>query len=404
MRRLAWILAAVAAAGAAVAAWLTLGQSRPPEVQVAELKRNSLVSQLDTNGKTEPAEWAPVHAAREGAVAELLVERGRAVTGGQPLLRLASPGVEAEIAAAEARLEQAKASLAVVDQGGRAVELAEIDGSLSKLRVERDSAMREETALDRLVSKQAATRAERDAARDRRLRLDAEIASLEQKRKALVVGADRTSAAAAVRSAEQALRLARERQAEAVVRAPLAGVVYQLEAKPAEWLSPGALVARIGRLDELRVWAYVDEPELGDVRLGQPVEVTWDAIPGKKWTGRVERLPTTIVAQGSRQVGEVLTRVSNSGGELPASANVNVRIRLRTVNDALPIPKEALRREGDETGAYVLAGDTLQWRRVETGASSVTHIEVRSGLKAGDRVVLGSEVPLKAGMRVTARN
>ena len=55
------------------------------------------------------------------------------------------------------------------------------------------------------------------------------------------------------------------------------------------YVSPGDLVANVGQAGRLRVRVYVDEPELGRVAVGQPVTITWDALPGQSWPGKVEK-------------------------------------------------------------------------------------------------------------------
>ena len=92
---------------------------------------------------------------------------------------------------------------------------------------------------------------------------------------------------------------------KSVVRAPIAGTVYQFDLKPGAYLNAGDLVASIGQLDRVRVKVFVDEPDLGRVKRGMPVGITWDAMPGRQWKGVVDKTPTQIVALGTRQVGEV---------------------------------------------------------------------------------------------------
>ena len=104
---------------------------------------------------------------------------------------------------------------------------------------------------------------------------------------------------------------ARQRAARSVVRAPISGVAYGLAAQPGAYLTVGAPIANIGRLDRVRVRVYVDEPELGRVAIGQPVTIRWQALAGKEWKGTVEHLPSSVQALGSRQVGEVVCTVEN---------------------------------------------------------------------------------------------
>ena len=145
---------------------------------------------------------------------------------------------------------------------------------------------------------------------------------------------------------------------------------------------------------------YVDEPELGRVAVGQPVAITWTAQPGKRWNGTVEKGPTDIVALGTRQVGEVLCTIANPGHELVPGTNVDAEIRTSVVENALTIPREALRREASGLGVYALEGERIRWRPVETGASSITRVAITKGLRDADAAALPTEESLKDGERV----
>jgi multidrug efflux pump subunit AcrA (membrane-fusion protein) len=131
-----------------------------------------------------------------------------------------------------------------------------------------------------------------------------------------------------------------------------------------------------------------------------PVTVTWDAKAGKEWKGSVEKVPTEITSIGTRQVGEVVCNVDNPDRELLPGTNINAAIRSREVENALAVPKEALRRENGQTGVLVLEGDHLVWRPVQTGISSITRSQVTGALKEGDMVLLPTERPLKSGDKV----
>jgi HlyD family secretion protein len=133
------------------------------------------------------------------------------------------------------------------------------------------------------------------------------------------------------------------------------------------------------------------------------VSVTWDALPGREWRGTVEKMPTQIVALGSRQVGEVLCRIDNPDQRLLPQTNINAQIRTNVAENALTIPKEVLRRENGETGVFTLQGpdNTVRWQAVKLGTASVTRLEVVSGLGEDRLVALPTDVPLQTGMRVT---
>jgi len=172
--------------------------------------------------------------------------------------------------------------------------------------------------------------------------------------------------------------------------------------KAGAYVAVGAPIANIGRLDRVRVRVYVDEPELGRVAIGEPVTIRWQALAGKEWKGTVEHLPTSVQALGSRQVGEVVCTVENPRAELPPGANVDAEIRTAVVENALVIPREALRH--DAGGDYVLTikDDLVERRPVKTAVSSVTLVQVVAGLAENEPAVLPTETPLKPGDHVMA--
>ncbi len=386
---------------AAVAVYLATRSSAPPEAPFAKAKRETLVSVLSTNGKTEPVEWAPVHAGRAGRISRVAVERGQTVAAGAVLATLEDSASAAMMASAQARLEQARAEVGVLERGGRAAELAEIDATLKRIAMDRAAAQRELAALERLVAKQAAPRQELNTAKDRLAQLDAQTAAQQARRAALVGQSDMAVAQARVRDAEAALTQALRQSELASIRAPRGGVVYDLSAREGAWLEAGGLVARIGDMSRLRVTVYIDEPDLGRIRKGLPVTVTWDALQGREWQGVVDQVPAQVVALGTRQVGEVVTLAENPQHDLPPGANINARIRAHVVEGALTIPKAALRRENGELGVFVLDGRRLAWRAVEIGVSSETRAEVRRGVKEGDLVALPSDRTLAVGQELT---
>jgi multidrug efflux pump subunit AcrA (membrane-fusion protein) len=144
----------------------------------------------------------------------------------------------------------------------------------------------------------------------------------------------------------------------------------------------------------------VDEPDMGKVHKGEAVNITWDALPGHQWKGEVDRLPTQVVPLGTRQVGEVSCVIENPERDLLPNANINADIQAAVIPGALVLPKEALRRQGSETGVFLLQGDRVAWRKVGLGASSYTKSQVLSGLQEGDAVALPTEKAMKSGTRV----
>ncbi len=381
--------------------WLYRANSEAAKVSFVRAKRETLISTLPTNGKLEPIEWTAVRADAGGLVDRLPVKEGQRVAKAAVLAELRAPGLAAELSARQAQVEQAQAELATIERGGKATELAEITSSLARARLDHEGAERQYNELKRLEEKQAATRAEVIAARAKVRETEVEIESLDRRRAALITNADRIVAQSKLKEAEAGLELTRRKIAETVIRAPMDGVLYSLPIRMGTYLNPGDLVGSIGRVDRMRVRVYVDEPELGRVAVGLPVTISWSALPGKQWRGTVEQMPAQVAPLGTRQVGEVLCTIENPDEELKPGTNVDAEIRSSTVEGALTIPKETLRRESMGTGVFILQGEAVAWRAVKTGISSVTRVQITDGLAEGDAVALPSERGLRSGERVT---
>jgi HlyD family secretion protein len=387
---------------AAVIGWGFLRQNAPLKATFVQVKRQKLVSTLPTNGKAEPIEWEPVRAETSGLVTKVAAQEGQTVSKGALLAEMRDPTLAADIEAAQAKVEESRANLAALEAGGRPADLAEIDGNLARDRFDLQKAQNDLAVLRRLEQKSAATPFDVQTAADKVRQLEIDIAGLEKRRTSLVARPEVDAAKARLQDAETALELARQRAAQSVIRAPMAGEVYGLAVRQGTYLNTGDLVANIGRLDRLRVRVYVDEPLLGRVAEGEPVTIRWEALPGKEWKGTVVSMPTSIQSLGSRQVGEVMCIIENPGRDLIPGTNVDAEIRTAVMDNALVIPKEALHH--DAAGDYVLLrqGETVQRRAVKTGNSTVTLIQITEGLAEGDEVAMPGSDNLKPGARVEA--
>jgi HlyD family secretion protein len=399
LKRLVLILAGIAAA--ILLAVLFARRSAAPEVPFAKVTRERVVSALTTNGKVEPVEWGSARAETAGIVRRTMVERGQKVPSGAALVEISPAALESELAAAEARVTQARAELETLERGGRSAELASIRSSLETARQELAAAQRELEINERLEAKKAVTGQEVTAARERVERAKLQIEGLEQRREALVSPPDRSAAEAKLQEAQAAVRASRQRIAMTVVRAPVGGTVFEFDLRPGVYLNPGDLVANIGELETVRVIVYVDEPDLGRVEVGMPVTITWDAMPGRQWTGSVEHKPTQVITLGTRQVGEVSCIIANPDLDLLPGTNVNAEIRSKVVENALAIPNSALRREDGRTGVFVLEDGRIEWRDVKLGVTSVVRAQVTEGLRDGDSIALPTDRTLTGGMPVT---
>jgi HlyD family secretion protein len=387
---------------AMVVAWGVSRKAAPPEVPFARTKRERIVSVIPTNGKVEPAEWATARAERAGVVTNIYIHRGQDVRQGAELVSLDTREAAANLAGAAARVREAQAQQQVVQQGGRAAEVTEIENALAKAGLDLQTAQRDDDAVKRLAAKQASTKQDVLDADAKVKQLQLQIQSLQRRRAALVSAQDQSAAQARVQEAESSEAAAQANVAMSTIRAPISGNVYQFDLRRGTFLQAGDLVANIGVLDRVRVTVYVDEPDLGRVAVGETVTITWTAMPARKWKGVVDRMPTEVVPLGTRQVGEVGCVIENPDRDLLPGTNVDVEIQSKAVENALTIPREALLRQADQTGVFVLApGNTVAWKPVQIGVATTTRAEAKDGLSDSDSIALPTDKPLKTGMEVT---
>lgn len=372
--------------------------SEIPHIPTHLMARGTFEDQLTTNGRLEPSEWASARAEREGLLVAVPVLKGQQVVKGATLAIFDAKDAQADLASATARVDEATATIKTLQSGGRRRDLVDIEESLKQRRAEKSQAEKDLAVAERLVARNAGTLDEVRSLKDKIELIQLQISGLDARRPALVGESELSSARARLREAQSAAELARRRIELSTVRSPASGVVYQLDAKVGTYVSPGALIANVGQVETLKVLVFVDEPELGRVSKGMPVTITWDALEAKRWTGKIERIPTQVVALGTRQVGEVECRIDNPGAILLPGTNVNVIVQIRKQEGVLLVPKEAVRNR-DGIGVFILENGTLAWRKVEVAGGNITSSIVVSGLKEGDVVALGPEAVLKPGTK-----
>lgn len=387
--------------------WWGVGRrASAPVVHCAPVQRTTIENTVSTNGKAEPAQWAAARAESAGVVTAIDVHRGEELSAGQTLITLDTAAAQSALAAAVAQQQQAETDLSTLSAGGKASQRASIRDQIAADKAALDAAQRTYDSMQHLAAQQAATKLQVQDAKDALDRARIQLQSAEHQQTTLVTSSDREVAQARLRDAQAALALAKHQLAMASISSPMQGTLYQFDLKVGSYLQTGDLVGLVGNVSQMKVTVYVDEPDLGRVALGLPVKVTWDARPGQIWWGKVDHMPTEIVALGSRTVGEVSTIVDNPNHDLLPGVSINAVIISDIVKDAVSIPKAALRTLRGEDGVFKLVGDTLRWTRVKAGVSDINNVQILSGLSVGDRVVdravNPSDVELKNGMHVKA--
>jgi RND family efflux transporter MFP subunit len=382
-RRVKWLMLIALLAVTGAAAWRWSTRERPVEVEAAAVtarKAGAQASVLNASGYVTARRRATVSSKVTGKIVEVNVEEGMAVRQGQVLARLDDASTRASLHLMEAQLEAARRGITEIE-----VRLAE---------AERTQARRERLRADGLV-----TDADLDQAR-------AEVQSLQAR-----IAASREQ----VTVAERQVALQQTELDNMIIRAPFSGVALSKDAQPGEMVSPVSAgggftrtgISTIVDMTSLEIEVDVNESYINRVAAGQPVTAALDAYPDWEIPARV----ITTVPTADRQKATVLVRIGFDALDPRILPDMGVKVtflRQAAASDAAPkpmalVPKAAVRTSAGATHVFVIRGDAVERRAIQTGGTDGDRLEVAAGLAAGDRVVIAPPESLTDGARITVK-
>jgi len=362
--------------------WFLAGRAIVVETAtVAEARAGGAApSVLDASGYVVARRQATVASKVTGRLVEVAVEEGMSVKEGQILARLDDANASHALALAEARVAAAESALNEIQ-----VRLREAELDLGRARD--------------LASVGVASRQFLDAAQASRDSFAARLAAARDE----------------VKVAEREVSVRRQDVEDTLIRAPFDGVATSRNAQPGEIVSPvsaGGGFTRTGigtivDMGSLEIEVDVNEAFIQRVRRDQPVVATLQAYP--EW--RIPAHVITTVPAADRQKATVKVRIAfNELGDPRILPDMGVKVAFQAepgtdvaARPRLLVPERALRREKDGGIVFVLRDDRVERRAVAVGGSGPGGVEVASGLRAGDTVVLDPPADLADGSRVRRR-
>jgi HlyD family secretion protein len=363
----------------------------PLKVRVTAVERGPIRSLVSTNGKIEPLQNFEAHAPIATTVKRLLVKEGDHVRKGQLVLELDDADMRTQAARAQAQVKTAQADQAALKTGGTQEELLTLNAQLVKAHSALDLDQRNLDALRRLQQEGAASPGEVRQAEDALQSAQAEVNLLEQKKKDRYSQPEVARIQAQAAEAQAAYDAAEDALGKSSVRAPFEGIVYSLPVKQGAFVQAGELILQEADLSHVLVRAFVDEPDIGRLQPGQKVEVTWDAIPGRTWTGSVSTVPSTVKLRVSRNVGETTCTIDNRDFRLLPNVNVGVTIVVAEHENVLTLQRDALRIDESKPYVFQIVDDRLKRQPVEVSLQNLTRVEINAGLSQGAKVALPAE-------------
>lgn len=374
----------------------------PLRVRATTVQRGPIRSLVSTNGKIEPIQNFEAHAPIATTVKRLLVKEGDHVRQGQLLLQLDDDDIRTQAAKAKAQVRAAEADQSSLRAGGTQEEIIALNAQIVKAQSARDLARRSLDAMKRLQQQGAASPGEVLQAEGTLQRAQADLSSLEQRKKERYSQPEVAKIQALGAEAEAAYADAEDALQKSSVRAPFDGIVYALPVKQGAFVQSGDLLLQVADLSHVLVRAFVDEPDIGRLQAGEKVEVTWDALPGRTWIGALSAVPAIVKVRGNRNIGEATCTIDNPDLKLLPNVNVGVTIVAAEQNDALTLQRDAVHMDDSKPYVFRIVDGRLKQQFIGVSLQNLTRVEITSGLNQGDSVALSTEdsKPLTEGSTV----
>lgn len=385
-KALALLLILLLAAASAFLLARRTGAAKPSAFITAEAATGAIEHAVLASGVLEPAQLVTVGARASGQVVKLNVRIGDVVKAGQSIAEIDSQPQRNALNNAEAALQSVKAQRAA-----RQINLVQAQRVFERQR--------------NLFQADAASRDSYETAQTSRDALVAEIAALD----------------AQIRQAGAAVETARTDLGYTRIVAPIDGTVVAVvteEGRTVNAFQSAPAIVMLARLDVMKVKAEISEADVTRVKPGQKVYFTVLSEPGKRYHAQlqsVEPAPASIVTkaeQGGATTSQAsaatktavyyngLFELPNPDGELRPLMTAQVRIVLAEVAEAVTIPVTALdapRADGSSRVRVVDEQGRAAERAIRTGINNGMRVQVLSGLRAGERVVVGDAANAVAG-------
>jgi len=432
--------------GIGVYASTVLSKKGVVTVQTGTVVRQDLTSLVTASGEIKPRNYINIGANAQGELKEIMVKEGDRVRKGQLLARIESTQPEADVKAQEAAVNSAEADSSATEAGQKSADenIRTLQVAIDKDKSDLDRAKAEFDRSESLFKEHLIAKQDFEM---RKFAYEAQQATIRQSEMRLVQArAQREQAAAQLSSAQKRIAQAKANLVrfndllnKRSVVAPLEGVVTNLPVRVGETVVPGvqnsaaSTIMTIADMSLITSEIKVDETDIVNVKMGQAADVTIDAIPNKTFKGHVIEIGNTAIlrstgvaasqsAVSSQEAKDfkVVVALDNPPDEVRPGLSCTAKITTATRKNVLTIPIQALtvRQKGqlepkpkdgkgvaaatkldpvaekakkeELQGVFVVAGGKAVFKKVETGITGATDIEVLSGLNDSEEIITGT--------------
>jgi RND family efflux transporter MFP subunit len=394
------------------------GSAGPPPalVKVAVIRQENIAPEFRALGNVRPRHSSIVASGSDGIVEEFPLEIGAFVTKGTLLSKLRMESTDLDIAEQEAILAERRAELEEIksprkedqDEARARKQAAEVMYANATRRLDEMTALSKRGAANPTEVKDAQDNV--DSAEQNRLAAAAVLARISSPRQETV-----QQAMARVEAQEKHVAFLKAEREKRLTKAPFDGFVVEEHTYLGQWLSKGAAIATLAKLDEVEVEVQIDQQYIDQITPGRPVTLTVQGTGNRnglprKWSGEVTSIvPRSNWEQGSRSFPVIiLIRNELDSSTMPPvpalreGMMAEAEFRGEEI-EAVLVPKDSLVRTSRGTFIYVINAATsdkpmsVRQVMVSTGVSQDTSIQVNGeGLAVGQQVVTEGAERLRA--------
>jgi RND family efflux transporter MFP subunit len=341
-----------------------------PAVRTAVIKASAPVRSVTWPGTTEAFEQANINARASGYISKRNVDIGSRVKAGDLLVEITAPEVEHQIAQAEGTLAQLRAAL-LQAQANR--DLAQVTWDRDKRLVQQGWTTAQQGDTDRLT-------------------LEARIAAV------AVAGANITAQEAQLQVLDQ------QKVYQSVV-APFDGVITLRNVDVGTLVqadsSSGTFMFTLAHSDVIRIQLYVPQDDALGVAPGTQAIVRVPELPGRDFPGTVARIADALQPGTRTLLTEI--DVPNPDHALSPGMYCRVELKIPRTGPSVIVPSEAVVFNRDGLSVAVVEDGMVHMRNITSVRDLGTSVEVSTGVKEGDRVILNPQVDLTDGRKVALR-
>jgi RND family efflux transporter MFP subunit len=358
-------------------------------VSVAAVESRPIDRYLRVTGSLIADEQAEVSAETAGRVMAIPVERGSRVQAGALLARISATETSAQLDEAMANAAQIESRLGLTGQQPfDATKVPEVMNAKASLEYAEAEFGRIKSLLDQKVVSQSEYDQRRTQVEAARQQYQVALNSAQQSYRSLD-------------SARARISMARKAVADTDIKAPFAGLVAERVVSVGDFVTRGAHVATVVRVDPLRIELTVPEQSVALIKPGLPVSLSLDAYPGESFEAKVRFVSPSLRPEQRALTVEAVA--VNSDGRLKPGMFATARIHQAAGAPALLIPGNAIETIAGTSRVYVVKNNRIEERIVTIGETVGDRVEITSGVTAGESVATDPKGRLADGQPVVAR-